>query len=72
MEDWASFFFIGSNVLPAVMVLVNENAFGLAIFVYIALLVAAIWSASRDEQAPINRAAANDFERRSRRRKGRD
>lgn len=64
MQDWASFFFTGSIVLPAFMVLVNGASFGLAVFVYIALMVAAIWAASRDDQAPINRAAAAELERR--------
>lgn len=72
MQDWASFFFTGSIVLPAFMVLVNGASFGLAVFIYIALLVAAVCAASRDDQAPINRAASADLERRSERRDGED
>lgn len=63
MEDWASFFFTGSNVLPAFMVLTNEGTFELAVFVYVALLVAAIWAATRDDQSPISKAVASDLEK---------
>lgn len=57
MQDWATFFFTGSNILPAFMVLANEDSFGLAIFVYLGLLLAACLAGLRDEECPARRAA---------------
>lgn len=51
-RDWASFWFTGSNVLPLFMVLANEAALDGAILVYMLLLGAAIWSATRAERNP--------------------
>lgn len=60
MQDWATFFFTGSSVLPAFMVLSNEEAFGLALFVFIGLVLAACLAALRDEDCPARKAAAID------------
>ncbi len=56
MQDWATFFFTGSNVLPAFMVLANDEAFALAMFVYLGLLLVACMAALRDEDCPARKA----------------
>jgi hypothetical protein len=60
MQDWATFFFTGSSVLPAFMVLNNEEAFELALFVFIGLVLAACLAALRDEDCPARKVAAID------------
>lgn len=65
MQDWASFFFTGSNVLPAFMVLNNEDSFGLALFVYLGLLLVACLAALRDEDCPARKNVTLDLEKRS-------
>mgnify|MGYP003556829974 CR=1 FL=1 len=57
MQDWATFLFTGSNVLPAFMVLANDESFGLALFVYIGLLLAACIAGVMDEDCPARQAA---------------
>lgn len=68
MHDWASFFFTGSNVLPAFMVLSDEDSFALAILVYVGLLLVGCFVALRDEQSPARKAIAGQ---RARKRKSR-
>lgn len=65
MQDWASFFFTGSNVLPAFMVLSNEDAFGLAMFIYVGLLISACLAALRDKDCPARKAIKIDPEKRT-------
>lgn len=65
MQDWASFFFTGSNILPAFMVLNNEDSFGLALLIYFGLLLAACLAALRDEDCPARKAVASDLEKHS-------
>lgn len=62
MQDWATFFFTGSSVLPAFMVLNNEEAFGLALCVFIGLVLAACLAALRDEDCPARKAVIIDPE----------
>lgn len=74
MQDWATFFFTGSSTLPAFMVLVNSEAIGLALIVFIGLLITACLIGLRDQECPARKASIEDMERREqeRRRRGRD
>jgi hypothetical protein len=72
MKDWAGFFFTGSNVLPAFMVLNNEDAFGLALFIYVGLLISACLAALRDKDCPARKAVRIDPEERTRDKRERD
>jgi hypothetical protein len=58
MNDWTSFLFTGSNVLPAYMVAVNEDALSLALMLYVMLMLAAMFAGLSDENSPARRAAA--------------
>lgn len=58
MNDWTSFLFTGSNVLPAYMVAVNEDALTLALLVYVVLMLAAMFAGLSDESSPVRSAAA--------------
>jgi hypothetical protein len=64
MQDWATFFFTGSSTLPAFMVLVNGEAIGLALIVFLGLLVTACLIGLRDQECPARRASLRDMERR--------
>lgn len=66
MQDWTNFFFTGSNVLPAFMVLNNEESFGLAMIVYLGLLLVACLAALRDEDCPARKAVPIDPAKRPR------
>lgn len=68
MQDWATFFFTGSSTLPAFMVLVNEEAIGLAMFVFLGLLITACLMGLRDRECPARKASLEDMERRARER----
>jgi hypothetical protein len=74
MQDWATFFFTGSSTLPAFMVLVNSEAIGLALIVFLGLLITACLIGLRDQDSPAHKASIEDMERRheDRRRRGRD
>jgi hypothetical protein len=69
MEDWTSFLFTGSTALPTFMVLVNEEALGLALLIFAALLIGAFACATKDEDCPARKALEQDLKRRARERK---
>ena len=69
MQDWATFFFTGSSTLPAFMVLVNDEAIGLAMFVFLGLLITACLIGLRDQECPARKAAAEDLEKRLKKRR---
>lgn len=71
MQDWATFFFTGSSTLPAFMVLVNDEAIGLAMIVFLGLLVTACMIGLRDQDCPARKASIQDMERREQERKRR-
>lgn len=64
MQDWATFFFTGSSTLPAFMVLVNDESIGLAMFVFLGLLVTACLLGLRDQECPARQASLRDMEKR--------
>ncbi len=64
MQDWATFFFTGSSTLPAFMVLVNSEAIGLALIVFLGLLITACLIGLRDQDCPARKASLQDMERR--------
>jgi hypothetical protein len=64
MQDWATFFFTGSSTLPAFMVLVNDEAIGLAMLVFIGLLITACLIGLRDQECPARQASQRDMEKR--------
>ena len=64
MQDWATFFFTGSSTLPAFMVLVNSEAIGLALIVFLGLLITACLIGLRDQDSPARKASLQDMERR--------
>lgn len=64
MQDWATFFFTGSSTLPAFMVLVNSEAIGLAMIVFLGLLITACLLGLRDQDCPARKASIQDMERR--------
>lgn len=74
MQDWATFFFTGSSTLPAFMVLVNDESIGLALIVFLGLLITACLIGLHDEECPARQASLEDMERRheERRRRGQD
>jgi len=67
MQDWATFFFTGSSTLPAFMVLVNSEAIGLALIVFLGLLVTACLIGLRDPDCPARKASLRDMEERHKR-----
>lgn len=69
MQDWATFFFTGSSTLPAFMVLVNDEAIGLAMFVFLGLLITACLIGLRDQECPARRASQRDMEQRREKRR---
>jgi hypothetical protein len=68
MQDWATFFFTGSSTLPAFMVLVNDESIGLALFVFLGLLITACLVGLHDPECPARKASLQDMERRDRER----
>jgi hypothetical protein len=74
MQDWATFFFTGSSTLPAFMVLVNSEAIGLAMIMFIGLLITACLIGLRDQECPARKASLEDMARRheERQRRGPD
>ena len=64
MQDWATFFFTGSSTLPAFMVLVNDESIGLALFVFLGLLITACLVGLHDEECPARQASLRDMEKR--------
>jgi hypothetical protein len=69
MQDWATFFFTGSSTLPAFMVLVNSEAIGLALIVFVGLLVTACLIGLRDQECPARQASLRDTEKRREKRR---
>lgn len=69
MQDWATFFFTGSSTLPAFMVLVNDEAIGLAMFVFLGLLITACLIGLRDQECPARQASLRDMEKRQEKRR---
>lgn len=63
MQDWATFFFTGSSTLPAFMVLVNDEAIGLAMLVFVGLLITACLMGLRDQDCPARKAARLDLDK---------
>ncbi|MBL8503393.1 MAG: hypothetical protein JNL78_08130 [Rhodocyclaceae bacterium] len=63
MQDWATFFFTGSSTLPAFMVLVNDEAIGLAILVFVGLLITACVMGLRDQDSPARKAVRLDLDK---------
>ncbi|MCC6657692.1 MAG: hypothetical protein IT512_05885 [Rhodocyclaceae bacterium] len=63
MQDWATFFFTGSSTLPAFMVLVNDEAIGLAMLVFVGLLITACLMGLRDQDSPARKAARLDLDK---------
>jgi hypothetical protein len=57
IDDWTTFLLTGATALPAFMVLVNGDSLSLAVFVFVALLFAAIFASLMDESSPARRAA---------------
>ena len=70
MQDWATFFFTGSSTLPVFMVLVNDESFGLALFVFLGLLLTACLFCLRDPECPARKASLQDRARRAREERG--
>lgn len=66
MQDWATFFFTGSSTLPVFMVLVNDESIGLAMFVFLGLLITACLIGLRDQDCPARKASLEDMQRRYR------
>ncbi|HMM55382.1 MAG TPA: hypothetical protein PKC23_10240 [Candidatus Desulfobacillus sp.] len=64
MQDWATFFFTGSGTLPAFMVMMDGESFGLALMVFIGLIVTACLMGLRDEDCPARKAVRADSEQR--------
>jgi hypothetical protein len=69
MQDWATFFFTGSSTLPAFMVLVNSEAIGLALFVFLGLLITACLIGLRDPDCPARKLIDSDLDKRSEKRR---
>ena len=69
MQDWATFFFTGSSTLPAFMVLVNDEAIGLAMFVFLGLLITACLLGLRDQECPARQSSLRDMEERRNKRR---
>lgn len=68
MQDWASFFWTGTHVVPLFMIAANVDALPLAAVAYVVLMLAAILAGANDEESPIRRAAAQELSRRVRKR----
>lgn len=69
MSQRTHFFFTGAHVLPAVMLASGDNAIGLAVLSYLALLGMALLSAVGDEPARVPVRIDSDEEREIRRRR---